>query len=171
MNYTMRFWNDIKRRFTTPLPNHYESIDTLPIYNWWKVHEMGSFEYLLINREELTNKQQKRFAEVWKVLYNQYITRFGYTDQFLETMQKKKEIALLKVDLITSGDKSLKVFIQIAEKELEEMTGEDMDFYTGKSMLEKTLGFYIDIHKVSVAEYYSHFQVAKKVTKTQSKII
>jgi hypothetical protein len=130
---------------------------------------MGSFEYLLINREELTNKQQKRFAEVWKVLYNQYITRFGYTDQFIETMQKKKEIALLKVDLITSGDKSLKVFIQIAEKELEEMTGEDMDFYTGKSMLEKSLGFYIDIHKVSVAEYYSHFQVAKKVTKTQGK--
>lgn len=84
-------------------------------------------------------------------------------------MAKKKEIALLKVDLITSGDKSLKVFIQIAEKELEEMTGEDMDFYTGKSMLEKSLGFYIDIHRVSVAEYYSHFQVAKKVTKTQSK--
>jgi hypothetical protein len=32
-------------------------------------------------------------------------------------------------------------------------------------MLEKTLGFYVDIHKVSVAEYYSHFQVAKKTTK------
>lgn len=170
MNYTMRFWNAIKKRFTIPLPNHYESIDALPIYNWWKVHEMGSFEYLLINRQELTDKQQRRFADVWKVLYNQYITRFGYTDQFLETMQKKKEIALLKVDLITSGDKSLKVFIQIAEKELEEMTGEDVDFYTGKSMLEKSLGFYIDIHRVSVAEYYSHFQVAKKVTKTKDKV-
>lgn len=165
----MRFWKGIKKRFTTPLPEHYTSIDTLPIYNWWKVHEMGTFEYLLIQRQPLTIGQQKRMGEVWKGLYSQYINRFGYTDQFLETMAKKKEIALLKVDLITSGDKSLKVFIQIAEKELEEMTGEDMDFYTGKSMLEKSLGFYIDIHRVSVAEYYSHFQVAKKVTKTQSK--
>lgn len=107
-------------------------------------------------------------GEVWKSLYNQYIQRFGYTDQFLETMAKKREIALLKVDMITSGDKTIKVFIKIAEKELEEMVGEDMDFYTGKSMLEKTLGFYVDIHKVSVAEYYSHFQVAKKTTKNNN---
>lgn len=161
----MKFLNAIKRRFTTRLPNHFGTIEELPIYNWWKVHESGSYEYLLHQRRELKKKENKGMREVWKSLYNQYIQRFGYTDQFLETMAKKREIALLKVDMITTGDKTIKVFIKIAEKELEEMVGEDMDFYTGKSMLEKTLGFYVDIHKVSVAEYYSHFQVAKKTTK------
>jgi hypothetical protein len=102
-------------------------------------------------------------SEVWKKLYSQYINQFGFSEKFLEIIYKKREIALLKVDYITTSDKSLKVFIQIAEKELEEMNGADVDFYESKSMLEKNLGFYIDIHKMTVAEYYSHFQVAKKI--------
>ena len=165
-NSTMSILSVIRKRFTTPLPDHYSTIEELPIYNWWKVHETGNFEYLLYTRKTSSKKEVKKLARVWKSLYEQYIQRFGYTEQFIETMSKKREIALLKVDYITSGDKSLKVFIQIAEKELEEMTGEETDFYQGKSMLEKSLGFYIDIHRMSVAEYYSHFQVAKKTTKT-----
>ena len=152
-----------RTRFGKKLPDHYESIDELPIYNWFKVHETSSFEYLLYVRKKLERWEVRRLNELWMVLYKQYIERFGYSEQFIEVMSKKREIALLKVDYITSGDKSLKVFIQIAEKELEEMNGADVDFYESKSMLEKSLGFYIDIHKMTVAEYYSHFQVAKKI--------
>ena len=72
------------------------------------------------------------------VLYKQYIERFGYSEQFIDVMSKKREIALLKVDYITTGDKSLKVFIQIAEKELEEMNGADVDFYESKSTIPRT---------------------------------
>ena len=169
----MMFWNWLGKLYSKKskkIFDTFDSIEELPIYNWWKVHETGSYEYLLRFRRELKRREVKMLDKVWKSLYNQYIERFGYTEQFLETMSKKREIALMKVDYMVKGDKTMKVFIQIAEKELEDMTGEDVDFYQGKSMLEKNLGFYIDIHRMSVAEYYSHFQVAKKTVKSERKV-
>lgn len=145
---------------------HYKTIDTLPIYNWMKIHETGDLEFLLQVRQVVSKRDFKYLEKVWKDLYHEYVKQFGYSDTFVEQMEKRREIAMMKIRMMVNEDRSINTFIRIAEKELEEMESDgNMDFFTGKSLLEKSLGFHIDVHKVSVAEYYSHFQVINKENK------
>jgi hypothetical protein len=145
---------------------HYRTIDTLPIYNWMKIHETGDLEFLLIVRQKMSKWDVKYMEKTWKKLYHEYIERFGYSDTFVEQMIKRREIAMMKIRMMVNEDRSVKTMIRIAEVELQEMESDgNMDFFTGKSLLEKSLGFHIDIHKISVAEYYSHFQLVNKENK------
>ena len=156
------FYKTFGKTFDISHIEHWDSIDTLPIYNWMKVHESGDFAYLMRSKSKVAEWELKGLEKVWRKLYENYIERFGYSESFVQIMEKKREIALLIVRQIEKNDKSMNTFITIAEKELEELEKDGtMDFYTGKSLLEKSLGFHIDIHKMSVAEYYSHFQLVK----------
>lgn len=107
----------------------------------------------------------------WNVVYDGYISRFGLSEDYLKLIEKKKEIAGLKVERMISGQKSLNTFIKIAEIELESLQKGDrkdeVDFYESKAQVEKQIGFVLDPKKITVAEFYSYIKVIKQDNKPQ----
>lgn len=113
-----------------------------------------------------------RLGAVFKAIYDQFITRFGFSEAFLDQINKRKQIALLKIDRMVSGDKSIRTLINIAEQELKAMSRQTSEagFYEMKGSLEQQLGFAIDPRRTSVAEFYSYFKlIDKHGRKRQSK--
>ncbi|MBU3681639.1 MAG: hypothetical protein FGM16_06845 [Flavobacterium sp.] len=107
----------------------------------------------------------------WSVVYDGYIERFGLSEDYTKLIEKKKEIAALKVERMVTGQKSLNTFIKIAELELEALQKGDrkdeIDFYESKAQVEKQLGFVLDPKKITVAEFYSYIKVIKSDNKPQ----
>tara|TARA_R110000868_G_scaffold35798_1_gene127838 strand:- start:9173 stop:9670 length:498 start_codon:yes stop_codon:yes gene_type:complete len=150
----------------------FDSIDSLPIYNWWQIHKAHDFTWLYsIKRRKVGKYTRTALQTKWGVVYDGYIARFGLSEDYLKLIEKKKEIAALKVERMETGSKALNTFIKIAELELNEMQKgdgrEEVDFYESKSHVEKQLGFALDPMKISVSEFYSHIKVLKQSTKQQ----
>ena len=144
----------------------HQSIDTLPIYNWWKIHQTGELTLLLLFPEQVRLTRWKRIAlaSIWDRVYNQYIKRFGIGRDFLRILNKRKEIASLKNEKLQTGDLSIQTFIDIAVMELNRLLADqgESDFFESKANMERRLGFVIDPRRISVAEFYSYISSLKK---------
>jgi len=112
----------------------------------------------------------KRYAllVIWRSLNDEYIKQFGFTESFLDIVRKQKEIALLKVNKIVTGDRSLETLIDVCMVELEtlkKMSGGGT-FLETKAYIEKGMGFAINPMKTSVAEFYNYIKVLEKQYKS-----
>lgn len=141
----------------------YRSIDDLPVYNWFKVNTTHDFRYLLLPevRLKLSIDHKIVLLKRWEKIWNQYIKVFGFGEQFLRVLEKKREIALLRIEKAETGDGTIETLIDIAEIELqriESVKQQQKDFYEIKALLDRSLGFSVDIKKVSVMEFYSYFK-------------
>ena len=148
----------------------YETIDFLPIYNWWQIHKTHDFAWLYLNKPVKVGKYTNRVLRTqWRRVYDGYIAQFGLSDNYLKIVELMKEIAALKVQRMESGDRTLNTFIKIAEYNLSELqkenTSKDGDFFDTKTALEENVGFRIDPHVISVAEFYSHIRRQKAKSK------
>lgn len=131
----------------------YNSIDELPIWNWWRIHETGDLCYLYTS----TSGNPEKVIDLWNALYNDYLKRYGLNESFLNYLDKKKRIALMKVDCIVNNKPHLQTFIEIEEKELkDDYKHEQSDNNKVVVLLEKHLGFSLDVKTLPVAKYYTY---------------
>ncbi|MFZ9893417.1 MAG: hypothetical protein ACO3FO_06540 [Candidatus Nanopelagicaceae bacterium] len=138
----------------------------MPIYYWFKWHEEKDNKYL-----SKTGKIGSLVNYFGDKLMTQFIERFGFSESFIKTLEKEKELVLLQARRAIYDDRSLNAFIKICELEIEALkkeTTERADFYEIKGVLEHEMGFQIDIKKVSVAEYYTYFKALKKIRPKQN---
>lgn len=144
--------------------NFHESIDDLPIYNWFKIHESSDYTFILLKKKKVTDKEKKALISIWNKIYNEYILKFGFSDEYLHVIEKRKHIALLQIDMIESGDASLQTIIEINESELERRKAAlpKNDFYAIKAVIEKKMGFKIDIKTCSVVEFFTYLKNIEK---------
>lgn len=178
----MKAFNKLFLRSATALVSWYvnrlsdkthRSIDTLPIFNWWKIHQNGELGYLFLKVDTPNPKGLKMLAmqKLWERVYAEYITRFGVGEGFVRMLNKKKEIAALKVEKMLSGDMSIQTLIDVCVFELDRMMkemGDKSDFYESKAQMERMLGFTLDPRRVSVAEFYSYISTLKKAPRNGS---
>lgn len=154
------------------LHNTYGSIDTLPVYYWNKVQESGNLSYLVrtknvhIEKKKVGRIKSIALGILWRKLLDEFIERFGFSENFLEIARKQKEILRLKIQKATDEDKSVNVFIKIAEEELIAMQQSIQmgNFYELKGALDRA-GFYTEPMSTSVAEFYTHVQTLTKQVK------
>lgn len=180
-DFLRRAWQRFAQKYANALLNlhakrlegkTFDSIDRLPIYNWWQIHKTHDFTWLYtIKRRKASKYTRQALQTKWGVVYDGYIERFGLSEDYLKLIEKKKEIAALKVERMATGERSINTFIKIAELELEEMQKgngrEEVDFYESKAHVEKQLGFALDPMKITVSEFYSHIKVLKQTNKPQ----
>lgn len=145
----------------------YRSIDTLPIFNWWKVHQTGSFKYLLLdaNAPEPTGAKHQALSALWDRVYDEYIERFGFSEGFLRILNKRKEITNLRNEKMQTDDLSIQTFIDVAGEELKQLIADatgKTDFYESKADMERVLGFTLNPRIVTVAEFNSYISSIKK---------
>ena len=147
---------------------YFLSIDDLPIYNWNKIHETGDLSFLLLLRKPINRFQKIVLMKVWTSLKDQYLEYFGLGETMDRIVMKKESLVERYQDLNVNDNKDQLTFIDIEERELKEMeqkmANHKADFYTGKAMVEKQIGFAIDVHRESVREYFSRFKVESTTT-------
>lgn len=107
---------------------------------------------------------------VWRKLLDEYIARFGFSENFLEIIRKEKEIAMHRVKRIVDSDRSVNAFIQICQQELTELqkAGQGGDFWQSKAFIEKGMGIKINPFECSVGEFYSYFKTIATMNKRTS---
>lgn len=144
----------------------YKSIDEMPIYNWNKIHETGDLRYMLHEKKTIEPYEFRFLLKRWKKIYEEYVSRFGLSEDFLSILELEKNIALLKIEKAERGDENMQTFIEIDEIKLQkkraELSGVQSDFYDIKAAIESNLGFHIDPKKCTVVEFYSYLKNIKK---------
>ena len=142
---------------------YYLSIEELPVFNWWKLHEKNDFKQVLRDKKD---KIDERVIEVVKELQNEFITTFGIDENYAQYLRKQIQIELLKIKVLKTGDRSFETMIDILEIELEDLTRKEEDKGMSGSTIaiEKWMGFKLDTSKISTFEYYSYIKAITKAT-------
>lgn len=164
MKLLKRFYRWLFKKQEKPLQDKYfTSIEDLPVYNWWKLHEKNDFKQVLRTQKD---KIDKRVVEVVKELQNEFISTFGIDANYAQYLRKQIQIELMKIQVIKTGDRSLETMIDILEIELEDLTRkeEDKGLNTAIIAVEKWMGFKLDSKKISTFEYYSYIKAIERAT-------
>lgn len=139
----------------------YNSLDLLPVFNWWQIHETGDLKWLFL--EPLKAKPSEYLSELWELLCNQYFDKFGLTKNYINIIELKTKIALLICERWTTDDASIEAIISIEKTKLNELINKSAksDFLATKVFIETKLKFQINLHTTSVTEYYSYLTSAQ----------
>lgn len=139
--------------------NCFRSIDDLPIKAWFNIHKAGDYRFLLKEPITIDEKDFEALYVLWKLLYDEYISRFGLSDSFKDDLNKQIEIAKLKAEFLITGKKHLRTQIRIKEEELNsESAGVNKPFELEKLLakMSKYYGFKLESKELSVTQYYSY---------------
>ncbi len=148
----------------------------MPIFYWNKVQETGNLSYLIRSKSVYINKKKTSLAKelilkkVWKDLIDEYISKFGLSEEYIDIARKQKELIRLKVERAVNGDKTLTAFIKIIEQELIELQRprKDTNFWELKGALDRA-GFDIRPMETSVTEFFTHVRTLVAQNKSKEK--
>lgn len=132
----------------------YVSVDDLPIKIWFKIHENGDLS-LLCKKDPIYFDELEL---IFEKIYNEFIERFGFSDEYLSDLERKKRLANLQADFIITKQRHFKTLIAI-EKEIQkqnatESSKQDLEITLAK--ISKYYGFKLSSRDLTVAEYYSY---------------
>lgn len=140
----------------------YESIEDMPVYNWFKCVENKEYKYCLVDIKEYDESKQELFELQFEKLYCEFIDTFGIPKDLDDIIILQNQILVLEID-IALGKKAAKTFLNIKKLELEEkLNVEKPKTGSHKIAIEKYLGFRLNLKEVSVLEYYNYLEVLKQ---------
>jgi hypothetical protein len=142
----------------------YPDLNTLPIANWWKINSTNNYAYLLRVNRDVTEQEYTILEGKYDNLMEDYIIRYGMNEQLNDVLEKQREIALMRIDLILKNDPSLQTLIEVAEIELNELvkSQEGMSYQTLKAIIDKVMGFQINENTTSVVQFQSYIELTKQ---------
>tara|TARA_R110002020_G_scaffold65330_1_gene172574 strand:+ start:13804 stop:14307 length:504 start_codon:yes stop_codon:yes gene_type:complete len=150
------FWKKSKKELELDC---YNSIDELPIKIWFDIHKTVNFKKLLKSGECKNEKTYIKLFELWQKLYNEFIERFGLSDEFLSDLQTEIKIANLQADLIITKQKHLNTLIKIEQEKMRINNfeiSEPADIESILAKMSKFYGFKLSSRELTTAEYYSY---------------
>jgi len=138
--------------------NYYNNIEELPIKVWFDIHKTGDFTKLLKNNVKTTNKLLLNLQNAWDNMYDQFMERFGLSDEYMSLLRQKMTIARYQAQYMITGQKHFKTLVTI-EKENQRMNQvEDRPIELDKTLakMSKYYGFKLSSRDLTVSEYYSY---------------
>lgn len=149
------------KKSASKFPEVYDSIDA-PIFVWYKVHDSSDLSWLLVKRKKVNKSLLKILEKAWEKIYNEYVSEFGFSENFRSLKEKELEIAKLQLDLILTNDRTLKIFIKQAQLELVDMQGGgNSSFMESKIAIESHFKFQVNMMQTSIREFYSYLKHLK----------
>ena len=142
----------------------YSSAKTLPINNWWEIHD-SNINYIFKDPREPEEAELEELDVIWDVIVCEYFDMVGINQNYIELLEQKRRIYLLKIERQKSNNTSLDIHISIEEEKLEIMLGSeksDVSRYEQKASLEKHMGFQINGNTTSVIDYFSYVNLIEK---------
>ena len=149
---------------------YYNTIDTLPIFNYGKISELEDLRYLIIQSDyfelpKITEKETEELFKAWEHINDEIINYVGISEDYKTILRIKKAIALMKVELITTGDKSLETLIELKQIELKNSYPQKKNELDESIIyIESVLKIPIDVMTCSVKKYFSYIKFISKKT-------
>lgn len=138
----------------------YNSIEEMPVYNWFKCIDLKDYSYCAIDK---INVDLEKCKEAFSNLYNEFLDTFGINESLKQVIELQNEITILKIDKVLTENNSLQTFIELKQIELDELINVKAEkTKTYKVEIEKFLGFRINEKEVSVKEYYEYLEALKE---------
>ncbi len=119
MNFVKRHFRKFKG--LEQQPKLYESLDTLPIWNWFYAHRKGDLSILII--EPTFHVEGELLVERWNQLNNEFIERFGLSESAKDIRRLENRIAKERIRLIETQNLFIKNRIKILENQLKALKG------------------------------------------------
>ena len=134
----------------------FNSIDELPIWNWWKCSETSNLVYLHKNSDY--KKEDFSLFELWEDLNNQYFDEFGIGDRLIELMRLKKKWIIKKADYLLNENRFALTELDIIEAEMQDNADSGSRAKNSDTIifLEEKLGREINPKEISVKKYYDY---------------
>ena len=154
----------------------FTGIDDMPIFLWNKIHETDNVAFVLrsqtifIHRKKLNVFKEYALARIWRKIYDEYIAEFGFSENYLDIIRKRKEILRYRLQKIVTGDRSFQTFIDVCNFELNtlQQVGANGSFMDTKAYVEKGMGIRINPMECSVKEFYGYVKYLQKESKRAS---
>lgn len=143
--------------------NCYETIDELPIKAWFDIHDTGDYRLLLKEPKEINSEEFHQLFEKWENLYNQYIARFGLSEEFLDDLNQQIEIANYRAEFIITGQRYFRTMIRVREEVLKSNRKDTKTFELEMLLakMSKYYGFKLESRDLTVVQYYSYLTNVK----------
>lgn len=140
--------------------DYYDTIQELPLINWWKFNESKDYKYFLKEYSDVSATKLLELETIYTKLMDEYTSEFGINEHLLLVLEKQIDIAKLKADFML-GEAANITLIEVAEIELTALVRgvNGMGFHEVKAILEKQMGFRIDPKVTTVMEYYSYIKL------------
>jgi len=158
----MKFWK--KSTEILGQLNCFRTIDELPIKIWFDIHKTGDYRLLLKEIRTINSDDFQKLFEFWEEIYNQYIDRFGLSDEFLEDLEMQIDIAKGKADFILTGHRHLRTMYRIKEEELslnQKKTQEPFELELLLAKMSKHYGFKLNSQELTTSQYYGYLKSVK----------
>jgi len=144
----------------------YNSIDSLPLYNWIKCVN-GSLKYV---RRDLkgNEKENETDKETFSVIYDEYLQLFGLGKLYEKWLKIMKRKAILECDFVITKDKFKLTEIGVEEAKIKSMLdnkGEGTSIERSLIYLSKWLGYRINIKEITTLEYFNLLEEYGKANK------
>lgn len=147
-------------------PYSYTSIDELPIYYWWEVHETGDVTLLLKDsRFPITGKLLGYCSELWDDLMQQHLDYVGVSHDYSKYLKLVADLAIAELQYAISNNSWDLFKLELVQSGLDELKGSPKeDSMDTKSLIEKHWlnGQRLDPKKTTVKEYYSYIKSLQK---------
>ena len=134
---------------------YFDSIDTLPIWNWWMIAQSSNLNYLRVdgNLEKHTD-----YVEAWFVIQDEYLEDYGDKEALRTLLTLKKYWIEQQTKYIVDGDRSALQMANIIAIDMEDEN--DLSGYMKREdtiiLLEEKLGREIDPKIISVRKYNNY---------------
>jgi len=137
--------------------DYFNSIDELPIWNWWRIAESGNLIYLHKGNYDKEDYTYKAYL-LWNKLQNEYLDEFGITEEFRQILELKKKWISKKTEFLLTGERFKLTEIDMIEAEISETSSTKTANKKEDSIiiLERKLGFPLDDKILSVKKYYNY---------------
>ena len=139
---------------------YYDSIDNLPVWNYWMVSEHDDFKYLTISDDYSSKiKYSKRRAfKVWDKITSEYLDYFGINTTYKDILMLNREIILNEYIWESRKEPIARVYAREAKKQLDSL---EKDLINTKPQnqvfyIEKEMGFKIDPKTISIKDFYTY---------------
>src|ERR1035437_6069311 len=136
----------------------YDSIEELPIWNWYEIFRTNSLFYLLRIKKAVPKEQITILHKIYEEFYDAYLAEFGLNEK-AQAIRELRQRYILNMAAVLQGDSGAKTFVDIDKLELDELlseTKEKQSIWMLKSQMEIALKINIDVKKCSVIEFYSY---------------
>ena len=145
----------------------YDSIYTMPIDIWLKVHDTSDLNLIMIEG----NPSEVELAESWQKCYNEYISEFGVNEQFKMFLELKRQLIYATIDAALDPSSINTTLQSIAKHDHDTFfdNNEKVNFNLVYARVEKHIGFKLNRKETTVFDFYNYSRLLQEDIKEAQK--
>jgi len=130
----------------------------MPMFNWVQVITKNDAKFLCKK-----GKPNRHAKKAYQIIEDSLIDTFGVSDAYKKTLKNNIRIAVLRCDVMITGDRTKLIFIERLEQQNKEIEDSQVkgDIYEAIHNLQSRTPYRIDLKLITIFEFYTMIKYAK----------